>query len=555
MSATRPQPPQRSRRRGLLSLGLLWVLSSQPAQARHRDEALTQVQRLLSEDRISEAATALAPLLGNNTKDPELELLRGELQFLQGEYAAGAERMRGALAVLKLPAREAQDLRTLADLAAATAEVTRGFAEQRSVGGHFLIRYRPGRDELLLPYASEALEKAYQALASDFAGIATGDAAAPATPVRVEIYDEVADLARVSTLTLQEIETSGTIALSKWNRLMIVSPKALLRGYPWLDTLTHEYTHHIVSRVAKNTVPIWLQEGLAKFEERRWRGPVGGGLTPMMEHLLATALAKKHFITFEQMSPSMAKLPSQEDTALAFAEVYTVIEFLHSKHGPAGITQLLREMAGGASDMKALTTVFGGTFAQFDAAWKAWLKSRKLRTRAGLYADKLHFKKLPAAAKKAGHTPEEDDSGELTDPKARNLMRLGGMLRARGRMAAAAVEYEKAQGAATAAGTTHPLLALKLARTYLDLSDPERAIAVLEPSYELYTDLAGISATLGTAYLRKGDQPKAVTYLESALAVSPFDPSVHCGLAEAYQKQADPRFAREQNACKVLGGR
>jgi hypothetical protein len=103
MSATRPQPPQRSRRRGLLSLGLLWVLSSQPAQARHRDEALTQVQRLLSEDRISEAATALAPLLGNNTKDPELELLRGELQFLQGEYAAGAERMRGALAVLKLP--------------------------------------------------------------------------------------------------------------------------------------------------------------------------------------------------------------------------------------------------------------------------------------------------------------------------------------------------------------------------------------------------------------------------------------------------------------------
>lgn len=49
--------------------------------------------------------------------------------------------------------------------------------------------------------------------------------------------------------------------------------------------------------------------------------------------------------------------------------------------------------------------------------------------------------------------------------------------------------------------------------------------------------------------------PKAVTYLESALALSPFDPSVHCGLAEAYQKQVDPRFAREQNACKVLGGR
>ena len=74
---------------------------------------------------------------------------------------------------------------------------------------------------------------------------------------------------------------------------MIVSPKALVRGYPWLDTLTHEYTHYIVSRVSRNSVPIWLHEGLAKFEERRWRGPSGGGLPPAMDNLLSQALARK----------------------------------------------------------------------------------------------------------------------------------------------------------------------------------------------------------------------------------------------------------------------
>src|SRR5439155_1682145 len=83
------------------------------------------------------------------------------------------------------------------------------------------------------------------------------------------LYGEVADLAKVSTLTLKEIETSGTIALCKFNRLMIVSPRALVRGYPWLDTLAHEFTHFVVSRASHNTVPIWFHEGLAKFEEQR----------------------------------------------------------------------------------------------------------------------------------------------------------------------------------------------------------------------------------------------------------------------------------------------
>src|SRR5262249_19253443 len=142
-------------------------------------------------------------------------------------------------------------------------------------GAHFVVWATAG-DQVIVPYALDALEKAYSALADDF-----GDSSVE--PVRVEIYPEVADLARVSTLTLKEIETSGTIGLCKYNRLMIVSPRALLAGYPWLDTLNHEYTHFVVSRVSHNSVPIWLHEGLAKYEERRWRKPGGSGLSPTAE--------------------------------------------------------------------------------------------------------------------------------------------------------------------------------------------------------------------------------------------------------------------------------
>src|SRR5690606_21850179 len=131
-------------------------------------------------------------------------------------------------------------------------------------------------------------------------------------------------LANVSTLTVQEIETSGTIALCKFNRLMVTSPKALARGYSWLDTLAHELIHLVISEKSKNTVPIWLHEGLAKYSESLWRDGVPGlALDPASENLLASAVKKNDLVTFEQMHPSMAKLPSQEKTALAFAEVFT----------------------------------------------------------------------------------------------------------------------------------------------------------------------------------------------------------------------------------------
>ncbi|MFO0573442.1 MAG: peptidase MA family metallohydrolase [Polyangia bacterium] len=569
----RTRPARRLARVWLMGLVAAVVLAfvGPAATGRPRDEALLRVRLLIHEWRVEEAYAALQPLLASRARDPEVELLQGELLFLRGEYEAAAERLKSGLEKAKLQNGEAQEVRGLADLAASTAAVTRGFVEARSPGGHFIFRYRRGKDEVLIPYAGEALEKARLALAQDFGGVgpdaapapapsSTGgasDAALPGAPVRVEIYDEVADLARVSTLTLQEIETSGTIALCKWNRLMIVSPKALVRGYPWVDTLTHEYAHFIISRVSRNTVPIWLHEGLAKFEERRWRGASGGGLSPTLESLLAQAVQKKRFITFEQMSPSMAKLPSQEDTALAFAEVYSAVEFLHGRFGWAGLRAVIKDLSQGAQDLRAVAAVYGASFAEFERGWKAWLKGRKLRARGVLYTDKLRFKKAAGpggqASKKAQAPGDEDDSGEITDPKARGFMRLGGLLRTRRRLAAAAVEYEKAQALL---GGAHPLIALKLGRTYLDLGDNDRAAAALEPARELYPDLAGLSAALGTAYLRKGDLRKAVPTLEAAIYTSPFDPSVHCGLASAYGKLGQPALAsRASRACELLGPR
>jgi tetratricopeptide (TPR) repeat protein len=272
-----------------------------------------------------------------------------------------------------------------------------------------------------------------------------------------------------------------------------------------------------------------------------------------MEQLLQTALSKKRFITFEQMYPSMAKLPSQEDTALAFAEVYTVVEYLHQKAGFPGIHKLIQAMTRGETDGRAVGETLGMSFDEFDKAWKSWLKGRKLKARPGLYSQKLRFRKGPRDQRdqrgKRAEPVEDDESGEIADPKARGFLRLGGMLRARKRLAAAAVEYEKAQ---TLLGAGHPILSGRLARTYLEMGELDKAIAAAEPVRELYPDLPSISVTLGSAYLKKGDPERAITHFLAAVRVSPFDPTVHCGLRDAYEQRKSPHKDRAAAACQLL---
>ncbi|HJZ88895.1 MAG TPA: tetratricopeptide repeat protein [Polyangia bacterium] len=492
-----------------------------------------QIAAWLEEWRLEEAEKAIADLEAARPHDGGPLYLEGNLRFLQGDYDGAAAKLRDAIA----HDRTNLAWKGLRDLVEATANLTRSFAETQSE--HFILRYPKGPEEILVPYATEALEATRAALAADFGW-------APPGKVRVEIYADVGDLATVSTLTLKEIETSGTIALCKWNRLMIVSPRALVRGYSWLDTLNHEYTHYVVTRLSHNAVPIWLHEGIAKFEEKRWRGPAGSGLTPMMEHLLASALKRGRLITFAEMHPSMAKLPSQEDTALAFAEVYAAIENIWKKTGWAGVRKIVERMRDGASDTRAVADVMGEPFPEWEKSWKRYLLAQKYKLRPGLMPHRLKFKQGPAAARRSSKDDDED-TAELTVEKARRFARLAGLLRARGRTAAAVVEYEKA--AAQLPGK-EPLLQNKLGRAYLELGQLERAQSAAEAALEVYPEMPTPHVTLAEIALRKGDRTRAQEHFVAALRQNPFDPSVHCGLADLWRGQA--QGDRETQACRKL---
>ena len=53
---------------------------------------------------------------------------------------------------------------------------------------------------------------------------------------------------------------------------------------------------------------MWLQEGLAKLLETRWRSPDNSALTVHQQSLLARALKADEFVPFEKFKHSMAYL-------------------------------------------------------------------------------------------------------------------------------------------------------------------------------------------------------------------------------------------------------
>jgi tetratricopeptide (TPR) repeat protein len=484
--------------------------------------------RFLTTARLDDARAVLADLEKRAPDAVEIKWLRAELAFQSGDYA-------GAVKHLDKVGDDAVDgmAGQVKKLAQSSLAVTSTFLSKPSPGGHFVIRYAPGPDATIAELAGEVLDAAWERIGGDLGY-------RPSDPIRVEILGAPADLAKLSPLTVAEIETTGTIALSKYNKLMVVSPRATLFGYPWMDTLAHEYTHLVVSRISHDTVPVWLQEGLARFEQTRWRHAPEVALSATEQALLANGLRAGRLVTFDQMHPSMAKLPSQEAAALAYAEVYTLVGWMHDKVGYAGMRDALAAQRDGKSARRAVADAMGLPWATVEKQWRAHLK---VGAGGGRIGKPIRFAK--------GGTDSENVGIDAVSPRARKHARLGGMLRSRGMLAAAAIEYEKALAAGNPKNP-EPFIAGKLARTLVELGRYDRAIELATPLAAADDHDAVPAITLGIARTARKEWPEAIAAYEQALRVSPFDPHTRCGLAEAYSRTGDHRAAREKAACDQL---
>ncbi len=487
---------------------------------------------------IDGAAAVLHEMEQRAPSAPETKWVRGRVAFESGDYDAAVKDLEAARSEGLQVAGLDEDLR----VAENAGEEIRGAEPIESA--HFIFRAKAAKDRLLAPYALDALEKAWAALTSDLAYT-------PGFKMRVEVYDTPEALARVSPLTVAEIKGSGTIALCKYNRLMVTSPRALLRGYPWVDTVTHEFVHFLVTHKGRNSVPIWLQEGLAKFLETRWRGEPGKAIDAMQAELLLKAAKKKELIPFAAMHPSIAKLPTQEKAALAFAEVEAAIRLLYQRGGSQALAELIDAMAHGFSDEKAVAQAYGKPFEQFEADWRAEVaRPRPARDEEGKQgpARKLVFKE---DAKGQPERPDGEPVAEPVDPRAKKSVKLAEIFFVRGRLDAAALEYEKAR---EQMDKPDPTLLRRLGYSLLNGKQhtPQDAIEPLQQAVKLDREDSGAQLLLAGALFATGQFKAAYAPLQAAVEVDPFDPRVHVVWEKAAKAAGDPAVAERERAASNM---
>ena len=101
-------------------------------------------------------------------------------------------------------------------------------------------------------------------------------------------------------------------------------------------------------------------------------------------------------------------------------------------------------------------------------------------------------------------------------------------------------------------------MAARLGKFALALGKPEDALRSVENLRAMQPELPWPHLIAGQALLETGQPKEAVVALERSLATNPFDPEVHCALAEAYERAdtaaavTEVRRQRAERHCREL---
>ncbi len=403
--------------------------------------------------------------------------------------------------------------RGLADVARGCARVTAATRVVADETNGVILRYQDAADEALGPLLVETVVKARAALSRDL-GVDLK------RPTRITVVRDLLSLSAMTGLPYKAAQTTGTVAVAKWGRVTILSPRASKHGFPYRDTLAHELTHLAISMQSHERAPLWLHEGVARREEARWREPGPFDDRPSPESIVLKGMELKLDLALDQLGPSIAMLPSADAAMVAFAEVTSFIKYFIESSPPDALARLLLAFRAAGSVDDALREVSGEALAQWDGKWRAQLAKRPKEPLSPL----LGLGAVP---------PGMGD--------ARERARLGELLLGRGHPAAALVEVEKIPAEILPDPSVRHLRARvleaagKAGEAAQLLEDPRAWVASFGPCW----------ATRGRLARAQGDPAQAELSFGEARAHDPLGIEAAC-------ESADPQAPLPEGSGKVL---
>jgi hypothetical protein len=303
--------------------------------------------------------------------DRAIELLGGLNPELAAFTRARVAMYRGdcEAAMRELQRTDPTDDRSLRLLVTATrCHGAMSGAERISDGEHQVeVRVQDAADRVLVPRILDVATQTRQALVREL-GVELP------SPLRIDVVRDHFSLSALTGLPLKAAETTGTVGIARFGRVILLTPRAATHGYPWEDTLAHELTHVAVSQASADRAPLWIQEGLAKRYEASWRTPFVFERPIVADAVARTAMASGNGVGIDAIGPSVAMLPSANAARIAFAEVRSFMDFWVRENGAAGLRLLLAEMRQNSPDV-ALESTTGYPLVVWIERWKRWLQA------------------------------------------------------------------------------------------------------------------------------------------------------------------------------------
>lgn len=181
------------------------------------------------------------------------------------------------------------------------------------------------------------------------------------SPAEIYIYAKSEDL--LGAMIFPQ-EWTGGVAYTRFSTIAIgISPDSLDWGK---RAMTHELTHLVIHQVVfnpYNDLPTWLDEGLAMWAE--------GPLEPVFVNLLVNAINEDKLITVRSLSSPFSAYA--EESVLAYAQSYSLVDLLINNYGQSRMLELLNTFREGSGYDEALQKVYGLDMDDLNDLWLSFI--------------------------------------------------------------------------------------------------------------------------------------------------------------------------------------
>lgn len=231
---------------------------------------------------------------------------------------------------------------------------------------HFIVRCKPGVDEVLAKEMLGPLEKIYARVTGDGPG---GMRHKPDGKTMIELLPDH----HWFSVRITGMPQLHTIAAATGPVIAMEAPRAgpghKAGPYDWARVIQHEFTHTVSLSRAKNRMPHWFTEAAAVYLEDSPRDFSAA-------QILARAVETGTLFDFEPLNIAFVRPERPTDRGQAYAQGAWMYEYMIEAFGPKSPLDLLDRYAMGQTEAEAFPEVLGISREEFMARFREYAKAQ-----------------------------------------------------------------------------------------------------------------------------------------------------------------------------------